>query len=178
MKARTKVENAMTEAMLRECPKCKNKFFKEEGCNKMTCTCGQAMCYLCRQPVSNDYRHFYGQGGTPRKGLCPLWSNVSKLHTDEVTDAAKKAKKDLEGQLKNDPSKDIKKPKDYDVPPNVFENAAFEESDSEDDDDRDGSDDDEFSDDDDIIFLDDEDVDDDGFGYFEDGDDGYRPMDW
>ena len=101
---------------------------------------------------------------------------MSKLHTDEVTDAAKKAKKDLEGQLKNDPSKDIKKPKDYDVPPNVFENAAFEESDS--DDDRDESDDDEFSDDDDIIFLDDEDVNGDGFGYFEDGDDGYRPMDW
>lgn len=26
-----KVEEAMTEALLRDCPKCKNRFFKEEG---------------------------------------------------------------------------------------------------------------------------------------------------
>ena len=160
VKARTKVENAMTEAMLRECPSCKKKFFKEEGCNKMTCTCGQTMCYLCRKPVSNDYKHFYGQGGTPKKDKCPLWSNVSKLHTDEVTDAANKAKNDVGAQkLKNDPSKNIQKPKSYHLGPEVFENAVFEESDSDDDD---SSDDDPFNEDeddydsDDIHFIDDD----------------------
>ena len=36
------------------------QFFKEEGCNKMMCSCGAQMCYLCKQPVE-DYSHFYGQ---------------------------------------------------------------------------------------------------------------------
>ena len=172
VKARTKVENAMTEAMLRECVKCKKKFFKEEGCNKMTCECGQTMCYLCRKPVSNDYKHFYGQGGTPKKGLCPLWSNVSKLHTDEVTDAAKKAKNDVGvNKLKHDPMKNMQKPKNYHLGPEAFENAVFDDlSDSDDDDfsDDDPLDEDDY-DEDDIHFIDDDDVD----PYGE-----YRPHDW
>ena len=93
----------MTEAMLRECVRCKKKYFKEEGCNKMTCECGQVMCYLCRKPVSNDYQHFYGQGGEAKPGLCPLWSNVNQLHVKEMTEAAKKAKEavghELPGEL-------------------------------------------------------------------------------
>lgn len=47
----------------RSCWQCKRKFIKEAGCNKMTCTCGARMCYICRQPVTN-YSHFNGQGGT------------------------------------------------------------------------------------------------------------------
>jgi hypothetical protein len=38
------------------------KFFKEEGCNKMTCSCGAQMCYVCGQPVKS-YKHFNGNGG-------------------------------------------------------------------------------------------------------------------
>merc|ERR1719318_1631074 len=63
--ARKKIEEQLSEAMIRECWKCKAKYFKEEGCNKMTCpkpNCGAKMCYLCKQPVK-DYTHFYGQGG-------------------------------------------------------------------------------------------------------------------
>lgn len=51
----------MTEALLRKCYKCTRTFFKEEGCNKMTCFCGAMMCYICDQPVKN-YGHFSGQG--------------------------------------------------------------------------------------------------------------------
>jgi hypothetical protein len=47
----------------RSCWKCKRNFIKEAGCNKMTCNCGAAMCYICRQPVTN-YTHFNGEGGT------------------------------------------------------------------------------------------------------------------
>ena len=182
VKARTKVEDAMTEAMLRECPnaKCKKKYFKEEGCNKMTCTCGQSMCYLCRKPVGNDYKHFFGQGATPQPGLCPLWSNVSKLHTDEITNAANKAKEAVGNQLKHDPSKNIKKPKDYHQDPAAFENAVFEETDSEDDDFDDDEDDslsedeedEDIPDEEDILFIDDDD------DYDDDGHGDYRPMDW
>ena len=93
--ARTKVEMAMSEAMIRECvnPHCRKKFFKTEGCNKMKCECGQSMCYLCRKPVEDNYKHFYGQGGTPKAGLCPLWSNNNDLHGKEVKEAAEKVKK-------------------------------------------------------------------------------------
>ena len=36
------------------------QFFKEEGCNKMTCACGAKMCYICKAKIV-DYKHFYGQ---------------------------------------------------------------------------------------------------------------------
>lgn len=47
-----------------DCWKCKNKFSKEDGCNKMTCSCGARMCYLCKEK-DVDPSHFYGQGGAP-----------------------------------------------------------------------------------------------------------------
>ena len=105
--ARTKVELAMSEAMIRECvnPQCRKKFFKTEGCNKMKCECGQSMCYLCRKPVEDNYKHFYGQGGTPKAGLCPLWSNNNVLHGKEVKEAAERIKKTAVGKkLKFDPT--------------------------------------------------------------------------
>lgn len=57
--ARLTVEEAMTEARLRLCRKCKTKFYKTEGCNKMTCTCGAILCYICRADISKiGYAHF------------------------------------------------------------------------------------------------------------------------
>ena len=116
--ARKKIEEQLSEAMIRECWKCRSKYFKEEGCNKMTCPkpgCGAKMCYLCKQPVK-DYTHFYGQGGapTPTK-TCPLWTDNKRLHEQEVANAAAKAKEELAAQnpnlkLKHDPTKDIRIP--------------------------------------------------------------------
>ena len=72
----------------------------------MKCECGQSMCYLCRKPVEDNYKHFYGQGGTPKAGLCPLWSNNNDLHGKEVKEAAEKVKKTGVGKnLKFDPTK-------------------------------------------------------------------------
>jgi len=48
---RIQLENQMTEALLKSCWKCKRKFYKEEGCNHMTCTCGAQMCYVCGEPL-------------------------------------------------------------------------------------------------------------------------------
>eukprot|EP00088_Acartia_fossae_P053664 TRINITY_DN6122_c0_g1_i5.p1 TRINITY_DN6122_c0_g1~~TRINITY_DN6122_c0_g1_i5.p1 ORF type:complete len:740 (+),score=192.63 TRINITY_DN6122_c0_g1_i5:286-2220(+) len=113
IKARTKLENAMAEAMIRECPKCRNRFVKQDGCNKMKCKCGAVMCYLCKKLISNDYTHFYGHGATPGKNKCPLWSDNDNLHKDEVAKAAEATKKELGGDaanLKHDPTKGMEKP--------------------------------------------------------------------
>jgi hypothetical protein len=66
---RTAIEAARTAATKRVCPKCNLSFVKESGCNKMTCTCGYKMCYLCREGLGktvdpnnphadHDYSHF------------------------------------------------------------------------------------------------------------------------
>lgn len=56
---RLSVEEAMTQARIRECPKCKTRFFKTEGCNKMTCSCGINICYTCRKDITKEgYSHF------------------------------------------------------------------------------------------------------------------------
>jgi hypothetical protein len=68
-KARIKLEEAMTKALLRTCSSCGASFSKEAGCNKMTCKCGVMMCYLCKVTIPHKvgYEHF------KPKGKCELW---------------------------------------------------------------------------------------------------------
>lgn len=66
MSLRTSVEAARTAAVKRTCPRCGTSFVKASGCNKLTCTCGYSMCYLCRKNITRSspasdgegYRHF------------------------------------------------------------------------------------------------------------------------
>merc|ERR1719430_324989 len=116
----------------------------------MTCECGQAMCYLCRQPVTDNYAHFYGQGANPIPGKCPLWSDNKNLHKDEVVKAVEAAKKKINPKdLKNDPTKNLERP------PAGFDRNVMRD-DMVGDDDEDEEDDDEFDEDVDD-FLDDSD---------------------
>lgn len=59
---RNKVEEAMTSALIRVCPRvnCRKKFLKTDGCNKMTCPCGCYVCNVCRVeiPAKVAYNHF------------------------------------------------------------------------------------------------------------------------
>ncbi|KZV74428.1 hypothetical protein PENSPDRAFT_648058 [Peniophora sp. CONT] len=99
LEGRHAVEEAMTAALMRNCPKCKKAFIKESGCNKMVCPyCTTLSCYVCRQIVTG-YEHF--NRGTPGQvhatgaqmnGACPLWDAVEQRHHDEVAEAAKKAR--------------------------------------------------------------------------------------
>ncbi|KAL7480174.1 hypothetical protein ACHAW6_006854 [Cyclotella cf. meneghiniana] len=59
---RNKVEEAMTNAVIRKCPRpfCRKPFMKTDGCNKITCSCGAFICYICRNEIPRNvgYNHF------------------------------------------------------------------------------------------------------------------------
>lgn len=56
---RLHVQEAISASILRVCPKCNVSFEKKEGCNKVVCPCGMAVCYICRRDVSEEkYEHF------------------------------------------------------------------------------------------------------------------------
>ncbi|CAG0889581.1 unnamed protein product [Cyprideis torosa] len=107
IRARTLVEEKMSEALMRECWQCKKKLIKDEGCNKLTCPCGAKMCYLCREPVK-DYSHF--SDNDPNK--CPVWTDSRIVHAKDVASAATQAKEELKSKgqaanLKYDPTQDL-----------------------------------------------------------------------
>ncbi|KAA0187653.1 hypothetical protein HAZT_HAZT000521 [Hyalella azteca] len=116
LSARTYLENQMSEAMVRECYKCGQRFIKEDGCNKMVCSCGAVMCYLCKKPI-RGYDHFTDQGRAAAGGLTPSenGNNSLKLHAEEVQKRAAEAKKTLDPdvQLKHDPTKDVPQVPDF-----------------------------------------------------------------
>ena len=82
--ARLQIEEAMTQARIRHCPKgCKKGFYKTEGCNKMTCpTCQTHMCYVCRKeiPESVGYKHFCQKPHCDHKSCnkCQLYSKTEE----------------------------------------------------------------------------------------------------
>ncbi|KAF7363529.1 hypothetical protein MSAN_01009400 [Mycena sanguinolenta] len=96
------IEEAMTRALMRNCPKCQKSFIKESGCNKMTCpNCFSLSCYVCRQLITG-YDHFNQQPGQPAVvgtskagGKCALWESVEERHALEVKEAQKKALADF-----------------------------------------------------------------------------------
>ncbi|KAI0070670.1 hypothetical protein K474DRAFT_1608247 [Panus rudis PR-1116 ss-1] len=108
--ARHAVEEAMTQALMRNCPKCKKPFIKEAGCNKMICpNCRTMSCYICRK-VIQGYEHFnqrppYDQARDDTK--CPLWDQAEQRHAAEVAEAARKAKEALKAQQPDIDEKDL-----------------------------------------------------------------------
>ncbi|KAK5639523.1 hypothetical protein RI129_012015 [Pyrocoelia pectoralis] len=93
VKVRTYIENKMTEALLRTCYKCGMKFIKAEGCNRMTCSCGAIMCYVCGKPVKG-YNHFNLSDDT-NTNLCPLSSDTNQLHIEAILKGVEEAKNEI-----------------------------------------------------------------------------------
>ena len=84
---RTTIESARTAALKRTCPRCGLGFIKESGCNKLTCRCGQTICYVCRQalsPVSGGeaYNHFC-QHFRPAGGKCGACNKCDLYQADD-----------------------------------------------------------------------------------------------
>ncbi|XP_068249312.1 uncharacterized protein [Palaemon carinicauda] len=88
--ARKKLENKMSEAIIRLCPQCGKRFIKLKGCNKMTCSCGASICYYCRHLRSSDYHK--------KSKICHQQRNQDKIHQEELRRAA------IEGKLEMDPN--------------------------------------------------------------------------
>lgn len=56
---RREVEEAMTKALVRTCPKCGVSIVKSDGCNKIRCRCGTLICDVCKADItSTAYSHF------------------------------------------------------------------------------------------------------------------------
>ncbi|KAK2467968.1 hypothetical protein APHAL10511_000263 [Amanita phalloides] len=100
------VEEAMSAALMRTCPKCQKTFIKESGCNKITCyTCHTVSCYICRK-IINGYDHFNNHNqpnaasSSEASAKCPLWdpSSIDVRHAQEVKEAAEKALADLKSK--------------------------------------------------------------------------------
>ncbi|KAK9877205.1 hypothetical protein WA026_016951 [Henosepilachna vigintioctopunctata] len=91
VRKRTYIENKMTEALVRTCWKCKKSFFKDSGCNKMTCPCGAKMCYICGA-TAIGYEHF----GEISQNKCPLYTqNLNEFHAERIRNSARIAKDEL-----------------------------------------------------------------------------------
>lgn len=81
---RKQLEETMSAAKIRHCPKCSMAFLKETGCNKLTCPqCRTSMCNVCRLgPVT--YEHFCNHRWWNAKhpscdkcNGCPMWQAKS-----------------------------------------------------------------------------------------------------
>ncbi|KAI9035619.1 E3 ubiquitin-protein ligase [Aspergillus affinis] len=81
------VEEAMSEALIRNCPKCKVKIVRESGCNRMQCSkCGSNMCYICRQDISHDLYNHFGKAPT----FCKTYDDHEEDRHEYEVDRAQK----------------------------------------------------------------------------------------
>jgi len=105
---RRKTEEAMTEALVRKCPKCTKMLIKDAGCNKLTCPCGTLLCNICKQVINGEgYNHFcQHQNGFDhgQKGICTLCKKCSLINEvgdeDQVKVEAERVKGEEERVMK------------------------------------------------------------------------------
>lgn len=101
---RTQVEQAMSMAIKRVCPRCSTSFVKTAGCNKLTCPCGYKMCYVCRKDIGaqdEGYQHFCQHFRPEGDGRQCKECNKCNLWEAENTDAIlRQAKADAERRWK------------------------------------------------------------------------------
>ncbi|BGP26488.1 zinc finger, C6HC-type protein [Rhodotorula toruloides] len=87
------VEEAMSAALIRRCPKpgCGEPYIKEQGCNKITCSnCRTLSCYICGKIIAG-YQHFRNAGTNLPVGMqsevgstCDLWDSTEERNRQEV----------------------------------------------------------------------------------------------
>ena len=108
MALRTQVEQAMSMAIKRVCPRCNTSFVKASGCNKLVCPCGYKMCYVCRANIGDDgagtaggrdvgYRHFcqhFRPHGDPR--VCAECDKCNLWESEDTARVLERAREEVE----------------------------------------------------------------------------------
>ena len=116
---RLKVEEAISAAKIRSCPKCKKSFIKSDGCNKIVCPCGKKVCYICQKDISRElYKHFCQTPHCKHKecGKCILYTNAEEDDERAMREASITAAERFKEQLlKEDPSRSTKVDIELDV---------------------------------------------------------------
>ncbi|RMZ86590.1 hypothetical protein DV736_g6184, partial [Chaetothyriales sp. CBS 134916] len=103
---RKTVEAARTAAVKRTCPRCSTSFVKSSGCNKLTCVCGYAMCYLCRANIGKSgrdgaldgaegYRHFC-EHFRPNGGKCTECDKCDLYKSESEDEMVRRAGEEAE----------------------------------------------------------------------------------
>ncbi|CAO3594385.1 unnamed protein product [Absidia cylindrospora] len=86
------IEKAMADAVKRTCPQCNLSFQKSDGCNKIKCKCGYAMCYICRKDIGKEsYAHFCDHFRTIPGSPCEKCNKCDLYKTDPEDEAIQKA---------------------------------------------------------------------------------------
>ncbi|MCJ1476761.1 hypothetical protein MMC13_005430 [Lambiella insularis] len=90
------LEEAMTNALVRPCPKCGVPILKDGGCNKMVCSkCRTFVCDYCGKDISKEgYSHFDNGVFDPasgRKKKCPTQDDTFGRNQKRVEEAQKEA---------------------------------------------------------------------------------------
>lgn len=114
---RQTIEDKMTEAMILRCEKCSNPIVKDEGCNSVTCLCGNIICYVCKKTIwksaktpltrqvdldnISSYSHFCRSYLCTSNNCkqCHLYTKVSHSAFDAVKDDYNKETKTLIDKL-------------------------------------------------------------------------------
>ncbi|KAJ7465267.1 hypothetical protein FB451DRAFT_1263132 [Mycena latifolia] len=87
------VEEVMTRAFKRECPKCEKAFIKVEGCNTITCpNCHARSCYNCRTLIT-DHTHFMKN---PQCGILEDSAATVKAAANKALEEYKRAHPDID----------------------------------------------------------------------------------
>lgn len=134
------------------CPNCLVLVEKNQGCNKIRCTCGDTWCWACGVgKLDKDNRdpadHYYDNICTVATGLFPdahdtvirdavikrnLAAFGDKINIDEIPKETKDGKDDKERVEKNEPKEEDEEPKEEDEEKENNENNEEKENNEED----------------------------------------------
>ena len=104
------LEEAMSQALMKACPRCAKQIVKEDGCNKIKCPCGCTLCDCCGKDITLEgYHHFdsnvnpVGGGPSTRQKKCPVYDDT---HMRQAADIKKAEQEALEALKKENPDLD------------------------------------------------------------------------
>ncbi|KAI4219412.1 MAG: hypothetical protein L6R36_008339 [Xanthoria steineri] len=109
---RHQIEEARTQALLRQCPKCKKMILKEGGCNKMSCPCGAFICDYCGKDITKEVYAHFSDGPTsvrtPEVQKCPTYDDHYTRNNQNMDKAEKEAQEKVRKENPNISEEDLK----------------------------------------------------------------------